>query len=217
VSRNTAAELSRLNLFKKNPNLITEDLIIKDDSPDLYNTDLKKLLSEDGTIFVLPYYAKSDEGFINSFLRKLHADKELKDVMVFGLPQWLNFSNLNPNYMESLSVHISVSTYIDPDHPDYEKFKQKYFEHFHVIPDLQAFLGYDLIKWISNVLVKGGKDGMIGSSSIWFSGIASGYDIRPMYKNTTTTVGTEMKTPQYYENTRIRILKYEGQDFHLID
>lgn len=217
VARNTTAELSRLNLFKKNPGLITEDLIIKDDSPDLYNTDLKKLLSDNGTIFILPYYAKSDEGFINSFLRKLHADKELKDVMVFGLPQWLNFSNLNPNYMESLSVHVSVSTYIDPSHPDYEKFRQEYFDHFHVVPDLQAFLGYDLIKWISNVLVKSGKDGMIGSSSIWFSGIASGYDIRPMYKNTTTTVGNEMKTPQYYENTRIRMLKYEGQDFHLTD
>ncbi|HXR81824.1 MAG TPA: hypothetical protein VN763_12930, partial [Saprospiraceae bacterium] len=194
----------------------TEDLIIKDNSPELAHTDLLKLLRDEGTIFILPYYAKADESFVNSFLRKLHADKELKDVMVIGLPQWMGFSNLNPNYMESLQVHISVATYINPDHPDYDAFKQKYFEEFHVIPDLQAFLGYDLIKWISNVLSTSGSEGLIGPSSGWYSGIASGFDIRPVYKNNSSS-SAEMKTPMYYENTRIRMLKYEGQDFHLAD
>lgn len=216
VARDNVVELNRLNFFKKNVQLKTEDLIIKDDSPDLASTDLQKLLEDEGTIFILPYYAKSDEGFVNSFLRKLHADKELKEVTVFGLPQWLSYSNLNPNYMESLGVHISVSTYIDPDHPDYDAFKKKYFDRFHVIPDLQAFLGYDLIKWMSTVLISAGKEGMIGPSSVWLSGIASGFDIRPMYKSNAATSSSEMKTPLYYENTRVRILKYEGQDFHLV-
>jgi len=217
VARDNTTEINRLNLFKKNNHLNTEDLIIKDDSPELARTDLQKLLSDDGTIFILPYYSKADESFVNSFLRKLHADKELKDVMVFGLPQWLSYSNLNPNYLESLSVHISVSTFIDPDHPEYDTFKKNYFDRYHVIPDLQAFLGYDLIKWLSNVLVKSGKDGLIGPSSLWPSGIASGFDIKPVYKNNASTSTSEMKTPLYYENSRIRILKYEGQDFHLVN
>ena len=120
--------------------------------------------------------------------------------------------------MESLSVHISVSTFINPDHEQYDSFRQKYFNRYHTIPDLQAFLGYDLIKWIADALVKSGKDGMIGTSSTWFSGIASGYDIRPVYKSyPATSVGNEMKTPLYYENTRVSILKYEGQDFHLLE
>ena len=216
VARDNVVEINRLNLFKKNAGLITEDLIIKDDSPELAKTDLLTLLRDEGTIFILPYYAKADESFVNSFLRKLHADKELKEVMVIGLPQWMGFSNLNPNYMESLQVHISVATYINPDHPDYDAFKQKYFEEFHVIPDLQAFLGYDLIKWISNVLSTSGSEGLIGPSSGWYSGIASGFDIRPVYKNNSSS-SAEMKTPMYYENTRIRMLKYEGQDFHLAD
>jgi ABC-type branched-subunit amino acid transport system substrate-binding protein len=215
VARDNTSEINRLNLFKKSNQLNTEDLIIKDDSPELARTDLQQLLRDEGTIFILPYYAKADEGFVNSFLRKLHADKELKEVMVFGMPQWLSFSNLNPNYMESLSVHISVSTYIDPDHPQYDAFKQKYFNRFHVIPDLQAYLGYDLIKWLSTTLVTAGKDGMIGPSSVWPSGIASGFDIKPVYKNNSSASSSEMKTPLYYENTLIRILKYEGQDFHL--
>ena len=218
VARDKEAEINRIALFRKNDQLHAEDLIIKDDSPDLSKTFLQKLLSDEGTIFILPYYAKADEAFINSFLRKLHAEKETKEVMVFGLPQWLGFSNLNPNYMESMSVHISVSTFINPDHEQYDSFRQKYFNRYHTIPDLQAFLGYDLIKWISDALIKSGKEGMIGTSSTWFSGIASGYDIRPVYKSKpATSLGNEMKTPLYYENTRIRILKYEGQDFHLLE
>jgi len=216
VSRDNVAEINRLNLFKKNVQVVTEDLVIKDSSPELAKTDLLTLLSDEGTIFILPYYAKADESFVNSFLRKLHADKELKEVIVIGLPQWLGFSNLNPNYMESLQVHISVATYINPDHPDYDAFNQKYFEEYHAIPDLQAFLGYDLIKWISHVLSTSGSDGMIGPSSDWFSGIASGFDIRPVYKNNSSSTA-EMKTPMYYENTRIRMLKYEGQDFHMVN
>jgi len=217
VARDNAGEINRLNLFKKNTQLQTEDLIINDDSPELAKTDLQKLLRDEGTIFILPYYAKADEGFVNSFLRKLHADKELKEVTVFGLPQWLSYSNINPNYMESLSVHISVSTYIDPHHEAYATFKQKYFDQFHTIPDLQAFLGYDLIKWLSNALVTSGSFGMIGNSSVWLSGIASGFNIKPVYKSGSAPSTSEMNTPLYYENTHIRILKYEGQDFHPVE
>jgi hypothetical protein len=217
VARDIPAEINRLSLFKQNNQLQAEDLIIKDDTPELANTDLQQLLAEEGTIFVMPYYSRADEGFVNSFLRKLHADKELKEVIVFGLPQWLGFSNLNPNYMESLSVHISVSTYIDPTHPDYTVFKQKYFEKFHTIPDLQAFLGYDLITWIAHGLMASGKYGLIGTSSVWLNGIATSFDIRPVYKGTNGSFQQEMQSPLYYENTRIRILKYEGQDFHLVN
>jgi hypothetical protein len=215
VARDNQNEINRLNLFKKNRKLTPNDLIIHDDSPELARTDLKALLTDQGTIFILPYYAKADEQFVNSFLRKLHADKEDKEVIVFGLPQWMSFTTLNPNYMESLSVHISVSSFINVDHPDYMEFRKNFYDRFHTIPDLQAFLGYDLIKWLVTTMTKYGKDALISPSSMWFSGIASGFDIRPIYKSGVVLDQQELKTPLYYENTRIRILKYEGQDFHL--
>lgn len=215
VARNTPAEINRLALFKKNKRLVTEDLIISDSSPDLERTELKSILAEEGTVFVLPYYAKSDEAFVNSFLRKLHADKELKEVMVIGLPQWLGFSNLNANYLESLSVHLSVSTFMDIDAPAYASFRHRFFSNYHTVPDLQAFLGYDLIKWISSMLMKGGQEAFISALVPWEEGIASGYQLRPVYKNSTGGSG-EMKTPLYYENMHIRIVKYEAQDYHLV-
>ena len=73
--------------------------------------------------------------------------------MVIRLPQWMGFSNLNPNYMESLQVHQCIHLY--QSIISYEAFKQKYFEEFHVFPD-QAFWVAGLIKWISNVLSTSG-------------------------------------------------------------
>lgn len=215
VARNTPVEINRLALFKKNKNLVTEDLIISDSSPDLERTELKSILADEGTVFVLPFYAKSDEAFVNSFLRKLHADKELKEVMVIGLPQWLGFSNLNANYLESLSVHLSVSTFMDVDAPAYASFRHRFFTHYHTVPDLQAFLGYDLIRWITSMLMKGGQEAFISSVVPWEEGIASGYQLRPVYKSPSEGSG-EMKTPLYYENMHIRIVKYEAQDYHLV-
>jgi len=215
VARNNATEINRLQSFKKNPAVKTEDLIIEDASVELQNTDLSSLLSDQGTIFVMPYYSRSDEGFVNSFLRKLHADKEMKEVIVFGLPQWSGFTNLNPNYMESLSVHISSTTFIDVGHPAYQTFRNRFYNEYHTLPDAQAYLGYDLMHWVGKTLTERGKDGLIGPQRTVANGLASGFDLRPVYK-TGSNSGSEMHVPLYYENSRVRILKYFNQDFTLV-
>jgi hypothetical protein len=216
VSRNNPAEIKRMHLFTKSTALKANELIIKDSSPDLVNTDLNTLLSEEtGTIFILPYYAKADESFVNSFMRKLHADKDTKEAIVFGLPQWIGYTNLNANYMESLSLHLSISSFIDTSHPSYTSFRTKFFRKFHAIPDLQAFLGYDMVRWIANRLTQKGQEGLIGEMNASAYGLASGFDIKPVFKADSST-GAEMKTPLYYENRMIRIIRYVDQDFTLV-
>ena len=214
VARNNPAEINRLQLFKKNIAVKTEDLIIDDKSVELQKTNLSTLLDDNGTIFILPFYSRSDETFVNSFMRKLHADKETKEVIVFGLPQWTGFNNLNPNYMESLSVHISSSTYVDVSHPSYQDFRERFYEQFHTLPDQQAFIGYDLLKWLGRTLTNDGPTGLTGKPSTVNFGLASGFDIKPVYKAGLKV--SEMKTPLYYENARVRILKYYNQDFTLV-
>jgi hypothetical protein len=174
------------------------------------------LLSEEtGTIFILPYYAKADESFVNSFMRKLHADKDTKEAIVFGLPQWIGYTNLNANYMESLSLHLSISSFIDTNHPSYTSFRTNFFRKFHAVPDLQAFLGYDMVRWIANRLTSEGQEGLIGEMDASAYGLASGFDIKPVYKADSSTPA-EMKTPHYYENRMIRIIRYIDQDFTLV-
>ncbi|HJW31658.1 MAG TPA: hypothetical protein VJ508_20695, partial [Saprospiraceae bacterium] len=107
-----------------------------------------------------------------------------------------------------------VATFIDTNQSDYQSFKERFFSQYHVVPDLQAFLGYDMIRWITFTLVSKGKNGMIEPGSAWDKGLATGFEIKPVFRTNGTT-NTD-KSPMYYENARIRILKYEGQDFHLV-
>ena len=221
VTRNTSAERNRVQLFTNAGNPNVEELLIEDSTPDLVNTNLGKLMSKQrGTVFILPYYSKTDEVFVNSFMRKLHADRQPRielpsmEAVVFGLPQWTGFTNLNPNYMESLSLHLSSSSFLDVTHPMYEVFRQKFFDEFHTTPDLHAFLGYDLLLWVAGTLAEKGTDGLIGEMDPKQYGLASGFYVQPSFKQ--TTVPTEMKTPFGYENRRIRILKYVAQDFVLV-
>jgi hypothetical protein len=205
-----------MQLFTKGGPVSVEELVIKDSSPDLVNTNLHALMSDDaGTIFILPYFAKNDETFVNSFLRKLHADKDTREAIVFGMPQWVGYTNLNANYMESLSLHLSISSFVDVASPGYAAFKAGFYNRFHAIPDLNAFLGYDLMMWLGGSLVKGGQEALIGKMDPAQYGLASGFDIRPVYRNNGSSP-QEMNTPLYYENKRIRILRFVGQDFILV-
>ncbi len=214
VARNNPAEINRLLLFKKNSAIITEDLIIDDASIDLAKTNLAFLLDDpDGTVFIMPYYSRSDEQFVSSFLRKLVADKGTKDVIVFGFPQWTGFNSLNPNYMESLSVHISSPTYLNTSNAYYRKFRDEFYTTYYTMPDNQAYQAYDLLMWVARRLVDGGKLGLIHSTASEF-GIISGYDINPLYPD--TKIDMDRKTPLYYENSKLRILKYVNLDFELV-
>lgn len=211
VARNNPNEIQRLGIFKKDKRIRTEDLIIDDESIELADTDLGFLLDDpDGTVFILPYYSRQDETFVNSFMRKLHADKGSKEVTVFGLPQWTGF-DLNSNYMESLSLHISSHTHTNTGHSDYRRFRNKFFEEFFTAPDNQAFLGFDLVMWIAETVSKHGLNGLISGSHHGF-GLTSGFEIRPAFKEEAGK-HSEMNTPLYYENALVRILKFQDQDF----
>jgi hypothetical protein len=216
VCRDNPVERNRIQLFTKGGPVSIEELVINDSSPDLINTNLHALMSDDaGTIFILPYFAKNDETFVNSFLRKLHADKDTREAIVFGMPQWVGYANLNANYMESLSLHLSISSFVDVASPEYAAFRAGFYNRFHAIPDLNAFLGYDLMMWLGGSLVKGGQEALIGKMDPAQYGLASGFDIRPVYRNNGSSP-QEMNTPLYYENKRIRILRFVGQDFILV-
>ncbi len=216
VARDIPGEVNRFQFFKQHPEVQVEELIIRDNSPELASTQLHPLLEDTrGTIFIMPYYARSDEPFINAFMRKLHADKGTREAIVFGLPQWTGFANLNSNYMESLSLHLSSSSFPDVGHPHYTSFRTQFFEKYHTVPDLNAFQGYDLMMWLTRRLATGGQEDLINAIDPTGYGLASGFDIRPVYKENFSN-RNELKSPLYYENKRIRILRYLAQDFILI-
>ncbi|MEO7907306.1 MAG: hypothetical protein ABIT06_10055 [Saprospiraceae bacterium] len=85
---------------------------------------------------------------------------------------------------------------------------------YFTMPDSQAYLGYDLLMLLAHSLVSGGKDALTKGKPSGEFGLASGFDIKPVYKS--DSKGTsDIKTPLYYENSKVRILKYVNQDFEV--
>ncbi len=216
VGRDAESERNRVKLFTESDSQLFKELIVTDTTPDLMETDVRILMDTlETTVFVLPYYSRSDEAFVNEFLRKLHEVNNVRDIVVFGLPQWVGFTNLNPNYLESLDLHLSISSFIDVDHPGYDDFRKRFFNKFHVVPDINAFMGYDFMVWLAKSVSKEGPEGLIHHQDLFNDGFASGFNLQPVYNEHTIEL-KEMKVPLYYENRRIRILRYQEQDFKLI-
>lgn len=211
VIRDTPAERKRAELFKSFAKLPVKEFIIKDKSSTLANTDVLPYLEEKGTVFILPFYSKSDETFVNSFMRKVHAERLEKPVTIFGLPQWSGFSNLNANYMESLSLHLSEPFFTLSENEALDNFRDKFFREYNTVPDINAYQGYDLAKWIDHSLNSGNGSLRERLLRDWDKGISSSIHFVP-----TVREGNEMNTPAYMENACIHIVRYLNQDYQLV-
>ena len=82
------------------------------------------------------------------------------------------------------------------------------------MPDNQAYQGYDLVMWLAKTITKEGPAGLINGAAADF-GLALGFQLKPVYREGVTKP-SEMRTPLYYENSKVRILEFRDQDFELV-
>ena len=109
------------------------------------------------TVFIVPSWA--DESFVYSLLRQLmmvHSEGE--DIVVYGMPQWKDYNQVDFEFYEKLNVHISSAFYVDYADERVKQFRQKYFDTFGTVPSEEAFLGYDIMLYFGKMVDKYGKD-----------------------------------------------------------
>lgn len=191
-----------------------EELIIQDNSIDLNNTNLDSLIPDRrATVFILPYYSRSDEDFLGSLLRKLHAEKLERDVVVFGLPQWANFRRLNPDYLESLKVHITVAHHVNNSDDETKEFSRKFFETYGSIPEPAAKQAYDVTRFLGNALDQHGLqfiDEVRGVTSEY-----GGINLQPVLAGDGRPDGAYPIL--YYENQGLSILRFVEQAYREVN
>jgi ABC-type branched-subunit amino acid transport system substrate-binding protein len=218
VSRQDPRERSRLNLYRdarqKSPGTqIYEDLIIEDASAELAQTHLDSLLSElMPTVFVLPYYSRSDEDFISSFLRKLHAEQGKSEVYVFGLPQWLTFNRIGADYLESTNVHVSTAFYMNSQDPVVRVFQQQFLRQYGTVPEQSAYQGYAFTIFLGESLNQYGTGFLDDVAPMQVAD--HGYLIAPVYR---TMISEKNNPVNYYENQGIQILRFKDHTFRLAE
>jgi hypothetical protein len=166
VARSKDSERSRLAYFQDanaaiegtRKNARFREFIIDNPMGEIEETKLDSFIRPgEQNVFIVPSW--SNEGFVYSLLRQLMVKQaEGEEFTVYGMPQWMNFEQIDYDFYEKLRVHVSSANYLDPDDERVRQFKQKFFDTYGTIPQEEAFLGYDVMRYFGKMLDKWGTE-----------------------------------------------------------
>ena len=157
---------------------------------------VKQLLSKTKTsIIVVP---SNDQAFITDLITKLNfVEKEYK-IVLFGIDSWLNFENLDINYLHKLQTHITACNEIDFDNKEVKKFIKKFRNNYFVDPSNYAFKGFDVGYYYLSALKNFGKN---------FENELPNFEHKGLQ---TTFTMTRLVIGSGFENQSVSVLKYHN-------
>lgn len=159
--------------------------------------------------------ASADERFVYAALRRIavEADKTGTQYEIYGMPQWRNFQNIDFDLFEKLKIRISAYDFVDRQSTEVIAFRTSFKQQYGIAPDIEAYLGFDVMNYVSKMLRKYGTD------------FPKNMDVEPM-EGLHTSFNFTAKYPEgddrfekieYYENGFINILKFEGYHYQLAE
>ena len=167
VTRDDSTEINRLQFFNDEYQRLNggkdtfrlQQLKMSNIPAGAQNNEIIRYLdnnrSSDTTVFIVPSWA--DESAIGSLLDQIFNSLDTyQEAIVFGMPQWMNYEQLDLDLFNELNLHITSSTFIDPLRTDQLNFKMKFFERFGDIPREEAYNGYSIAQYFSNQLKEHG-------------------------------------------------------------
>lgn len=186
------------------------EIIVPDAAANFDNVNLASYLKAGRTtVFILPSWSNQD--FVMAFLRKLRAVKGAARVEVYGMPQWLNYENIEPEVYSALDVHVSSAAYIDYGAPDVQAFQQAFYDAYGTLPD-DAFNGYDVTLFTGKMLRKYGLSFPEKLAREQYKGLRTRFQFGPNYQSG-TPADTRAGACDYLENKFVFILKFENGRF----
>lgn len=217
VAMDTPGEQARFDYFQREYQRLNgmidttrlTELLIDTTKLDLQNFDLKPFLGYSGeTVFIVPSWA--NEIFVYNLMRKIDLDRnEYQRVTIYGMPQWMNYERIDFDYFEKLNVHVSSSAFIDDFNPDIRRFKRQFYERYGTIPNSEAFVGYDVMRYFGRMLHEHGTRFQAQLPENSESLLHTTFDFQPVVPASATAL--ERPVVQRWENKFVNILKF--QDF----
>lgn len=217
LTRNSENDRNRSNQIKQyfsevagsQSKQLLKEIILPDDFSTTVKYPLDSIIQlNDPTVFVVPSW---DENYVQDVLRKLERDRQGKNVVVFGMPQWQNFERLF-EYFNNLNVTITSHVLIDPHDQGVLAFKQKYFDTYYKLPGVDCFSGYDISKFFINQLVEKGTFFQSSIDNVAYNGLITNFKI-----NAKISDNKSIKIIDFYENKGINILEFKGLNFKVYE
>jgi ABC-type branched-subunit amino acid transport system substrate-binding protein len=108
------------------------------------------------TVFIVPSW--SNEPFVYSLLRQLMMKKsEGDDIVVYGMPMWIDYEQVDFEYYERLNVLVSSASFVDKSNEQVREFNRRFYEAYGTIPTDEAYLGYDIMYFFGTAMNKWGE------------------------------------------------------------
>lgn len=98
------------------------------------------------------------EAQVMDIISKLHYYSKTYDIVVFGLPEWENFENVEMDIITNLQLHIPVTTFIDFEHWRVKSVYKRYKEVFKTEPTAFSLLGYDIATFFLHAMKEHGPN-----------------------------------------------------------
>lgn len=132
--------------------------------------------------------------YVTDILSKLKTLADKHDIIVFGMPSWNTFDNLDLNYLSMVHFHYVTSSYIDYDNDSIKHFVLAYRGVYHADPSTYVFQGYDVTNYYVNALLLYGLNFQSKLQEMKAEGLQTSFD----FINVSGDSG--------YENKAIRVV-----------
>ncbi len=191
-------------------NILTEELLIQD-SIDIGETAFDSIfVEEEPLVFIIPNWSFEDEAFIYGILRRLSVEKELANVIVYGMPIMLESEKINFDYYSALNMRVARSKFVDERDYDVARFKRDFITTYGALPTDDAYEGYDNLMFIGRNLMEYGKNFQ------YYLNEDQGYYLQAGYKveETRNDPGSDGSGEiDYFENKNVDIIEFKDNRF----
>lgn len=172
---------------------------------------ISSYLSESDTnVVLLPSF---DPGFIQNICRQLSQVTEDKPVILYGMPNWGDFEEINLDYLVRLNYHFTSEKWLQSDDPLFEQLEKEHDREMNKIPHPYFYLGYDLGRFFTGLWQNHGSSFEAFLTRQKYEGLYGNYFIQPKYPSLTEGKSMEI---DHFSNAGLRILKYEDYEIILV-
>lgn len=199
VNNGNLKEVSFYNAFKNTAKiaLLEKNYPASDSIKEARNLPVVEgmLSSTKVNVIVLP---SNSQSYVTEFISRLNTLKEKYKIVLFGLQNWMNYDNLDFEYLNGLSLHIPAGSYIDFENRSTQRFIANYREKYKTEPELYAYSGFDVTYCFISALQKQGSGFLNTIMDTKYQGMVTNFDfIQPV------------SNKSGFENKFVVILKYK--------
>lgn len=144
------------------------------------------------------------EASISNYTRQLNQLRDTFDIVLYGVPQWSNYSSLDPRYLQNLNTHIFTHHFVDYEKIYNKQFIREYRKMNHVEPQAMGFRAVQTGMYFFGALMQYGSE-FYRCMDV----------INQTKSNSSPFVFEKNYSAGGWENKFVYIYRY--QDFNLID